>query len=877
MKKIVLVDGHSILNRAFYGIPDLTDGKGRHTNAVYGFLNILFKVIDEEQPDLLTVAFDVKQKTFRHEMFSEYKGTRKPMPAELHEQVPIIQDVLRAMNICVVTCPGYEADDILGTISVNAQNMGYLTTIISGDRDLLQLVTDKVKLRIPKTRGGKTVVEDYDPDTVREVYGLSPKQIIDLKGLMGDSSDNIPGLPGVGEKTAAKLLAEYETVENVIEHAEEIKPNKAKNAVIEHKELAILSKKLATIKTDCVIDYDINNAVIDDMFNENAYHLIKELEFKSMLSKFSETGMQKDERIEYRHITDGSEAKEAVCVICENVLQKDEYLAVYIIRDNENVYGAAFDCADSSPIFVETGDIKNDVLKAVTESRADIVLYNVKEQLDILDTDYTPHIWDAHIAAYLINPLKDSYEGVDIAKDFLDKEIAEYSEIFGKKTIKSAFADNKDEYIDYAITQCRILRDAFPKLIEKLKDEDMYGLYTDIEMPLLYSLYHMEKEGIRVNKEALREYGESLSTGIKELEEKIYEYAGESFNINSPKQLGVILFEKLKLPFAKKTKTGYSTSADILEKLRLEDPIVPAVLEYRTLTKLKSTYADGLSEYISEDGRIHGKFNQTKTATGRISSLEPNLQNIPIRMELGRRIRKVFVPKDGCVFIDADYSQIELRVLAHMSGDESLIEAYNEGQDIHSITASKVFHVPVSEVTSELRRKAKAVNFGIVYGISSFGLSQDLDIGRKEAEGYIKRYFETYPKIKGFLDNMVAAAKEKGYSITEYKRRRPMPELFSGNFMQRSFGERVAMNAPIQGTAADIIKMAMIRVEERLKKEGLNTKLILQVHDELLLEAPKEEADKAAAILKEEMIHAADMAVNMEVDVKCGTDWYDAH
>ena len=506
MKKIVLVDGHSILNRAFYGIPDLTDGKGRHTNAVYGFLNILFKVIDEEQPDLLTVAFDVKQKTFRHEMFSEYKGTRKPMPAELHEQVPIIQDVLRAMNICVVTCPGYEADDILGTISVNAQNMGYLTTIISGDRDLLQLVTDKVKLRIPKTRGGKTVVEDYDPDTVREVYGLSPKQIIDLKGLMGDSSDNIPGLPGVGEKTAAKLLAEYETVENVIEHAEEIKPNKAKNAVMEHKELAILSKKLATIKTDCVIDYDINNAVIDDMFNENAYHLIKELEFKSMLSKFSETGMQKDERIEYRHITDGSEAKEAVCEMCENVLQKDEYLAVYIIRDNENVYGAVFDCADSSPIFVEAGDIKNDVLKAVTESGTDIVLYNVKEQLDILDTDYTPHIWDAHIAAYLINPLKDSYEGVDIAKDFLDKEIAEYSEIFGKKTIKSAFADNKDEYIDYAITQCRILRDAFPKLIEKLKDEDMYGLYTDIEMPLLYSLYHMEKEGIRVNKEAFCSY-----------------------------------------------------------------------------------------------------------------------------------------------------------------------------------------------------------------------------------------------------------------------------------------------------------------------------------------------------------------------------------
>lgn len=877
MKKIVLVDGHSILNRAFYGIPDLTDGKGRHTNAVYGFLNILFKVIDEEQPDFLTVAFDVRKKTFRHEMFAEYKGTRKPMPEQLHEQVPIIQDVLQAMNICVVTCPGYEADDILGTISVNAQAMGYLTTIISGDRDLLQLVTDKVKLRIPKTKGGKTVVEDYDPDTVRGVYGLSPKQIIDLKGLMGDSSDNIPGLPGVGEKTAIKLLAEYETVEKVVEHAADIKPNKARNAVMEHKELAILSKKLATIKTDCVLDYDINDAVINDMFNEKAYHLIKELEFKSMLSKFSDTEMQKDEHIEYSHITDKNDAKEAVRAMCRTAVQNGACMAVYIIRDRENVYGTVADCTDAAPVLIETDDIKNDVLEVIKESDADIVLYNVKEQLDILDTDYTPHIWDAHVAAYLINPLKDSYEGVDIAKDYLDKETAEYSEIFGKKTISSAFTDNKEEYLEYAVTQCRILRDAFPALINRLKEEEMYELYTDIEMPLIYSLYHMEKEGICVNKEALREYGESLNNGIQELEEKIYEYAGESFNINSPKQLGVILFEKLKLPFAKKTKTGYSTSADILEKLRLEDPIVPAVLEYRTLTKLKSTYADGLSEYIGEDGRIHGKFNQTKTVTGRISSLEPNLQNIPIRMELGRRIRKVFVPKDGCVFVDADYSQIELRVLAHMSGDESLIEAYNEGQDIHSITASKVFHVPVSEVTPELRRKAKAVNFGIMYGISSFGLSQDLDIGRKEADDYIKRYFETYPKIKGFLDHMVESAKEKGYSITEFKRRRPMPELFSGNFMQRSFGERAAMNAPIQGTAADIIKIAMIRVEERLKKEGLNTKLILQVHDELLLEAPKEEADKAAAILKEEMTHAADMTVKMEVEVKCGADWYEAH
>ncbi len=877
MKKIVLIDGHSILNRAFYGVPDLTDGKGRHTNAVYGFLNILFKVLDEEQPDYLTVAFDVKEKTFRHEKYKEYKGTRKPMPEQLHMQVPIIQDVLGAMNICVVTRPGYEADDILGTISEKASDMGYNTVIISGDRDLLQLVTDKVKLRIPKTRGGKTVVEDYDPDTVKEVYNLTPKQIIDLKGLMGDSSDNIPGLPGVGEKTAVKLLTEYESVENVIAHAEDIKPDKARRAVTEHKELAILSKELATIKTDCELDYDINDAAIDDMFNEDAYHLIKELEFKSMLTRFADAAAQHDEYIECEHIRDKDGISRKVRAMCESVIRDDVYLAAYIMRDDDNVYGVVLDCVGNMPVVAEGSGTVREVFTSIKESDARLVLYNLKDQLDILDTEYTPYIFDAHLAAYLINPLKGSYDGCDIARDHLGRETPMYSELFGKKTVKDAFENSKDEYIRYCLMQCRILRDAFPKLIESLKEDDMYELYTDIEMPLIYVLYDMENEGISVDKEALYEYGRSLDNGIRKLEEEIYEYAGEGFNINSPKQLGVILFEKLKLPFAKKTKTGYSTSADILQKLRYEDPIIPAVLSYRTLTKLKSTYADGLSEYIGEDGRIHGKFNQTKTATGRISSLEPNLQNIPIRMELGRKIRKVFVPREGCVFIDADYSQIELRVLAHMSADKSLIEAYNEGRDIHSITASKVFHVPLSEVSDELRRKAKAVNFGIIYGISSFGLSQDLDIGRKEADDYIKRYFETYPTIKDFLDKMVSDAKEKGYTITEYKRRRPVPELASGNFMQRSFGERVAMNAPIQGTAADIIKIAMIRVSERLRKEGLDTRLILQVHDELLLEAPACEAEKASAILKEEMMRAADMSVVMDVEVKCGSDWYEAH
>lgn len=890
MKKIVLVDGHSILNRAFYGVPDLTDHKGRHTNAVYGFLNILFKVIDEEQPDCMTVAFDVKHPTFRHEIYKEYKGTRKPMPAELHEQVPLIKDVLVSMNIPVIECPGCEADDIIGTIACMAEKQDYKVTIISGDRDLLQLVTGNITLRIPKTKGGRTVVEDYTPDMVKDVYLLSPKQIIDLKGLMGDSSDNIPGLPGVGEKTATKLLCEYGTVENVIAHAEEITPNKAKNAVMEHKELAVLSKELATIKTDCELDYSLNDSAIENMFNEKAYALIKDMEFKSMLGRFENIETDKEEAISYNIVSDADKIPEIISDICSYAYSDNEsarrITALYIIRDNKlknenykyGVYGAVIACEEKEPVLF-LGEFEEELKQGIISlinSGADIIMYDVKEQLDYLDILYKKNVWDIGIAAYLINPLTDTYTGSDISRDFLGEQIKEYQELFGKSTVYEALNEDKDTFISYCIKQCDVLVRGFAEIKKKLESEGMYELYRDIEMPLVYTLHNMEKEGIGVDKNALAEYGRSLSESIVSLEKQIYEYAGEEFNINSPKQLGVILFEKLKLPFAKKTKTGYSTSADILDKLRNEDPIVNAVLEYRTLAKLKSTYADGLAVFIREDGRIHGKFNQTKTATGRISSMEPNLQNIPIRMELGRQIRKVFVPKEGCVFLDADYSQIELRVLAHMSGDESMIEAYNEGEDIHAITASKVFHVPPEEMTPELRRKAKAVNFGIIYGISAFALSQDLNITKKEADEYIKKYFETYPKIKGFLDGLVDSAKKLGYSVTEFNRKRPVPELSSSNFMQRSFGERVAMNAPIQGTAADIIKIAMVRVEKRLYEEKLRTRLILQVHDELLLEAPYEEAVRAAAILKEEMVNAVNMSVKMEVEVKEGTNWYEA-
>ena len=552
--------------------------------------------------------------------------------------------------------------------------------------------------------------------------------------------------------------------------------------------------------------------------------------------------------------------------------ENDEY-----VLDGMIFYGCG---QEKAYVFMNWGSsFDDDIRKFIDDllkEKVDVSMYDVKRALKFLNFSYRRGLYDAGVAAYLLNPLKDSYDPDDIARDYLDKNIPSFAEKFGKSKSGELLEEKNDEYIEYSALVCQILYKGIKTMTDRLKGEDMFKLYTDIEMPLIFTLNNMEEAGIKVNKQELHEYGESLTDRINELEHEIYQRAGEEFNINSPKQLGVILFEKLKLPFAKKTKTGYSTSADILEKLRIEDPIVPAVLEYRQLTKLKSTYADGLAVYIKEDGRIHGKFNQTVTATGRISSTEPNLQNIPVRMELGRKIRKVFVPEDGCVFLDADYSQIELRVLADMSGDEALISAYNENMDVHATTAAKVFHVDIDEVTADLRRKAKAVNFGIVYGISSFGLGQDLHIPKKEAEEYIKRYFENYPKVKNFLDGLVEDAKKTGYSVTKFGRRRPVPELSSGNFMQRSFGERVAMNAPIQGTAADIIKIAMINVDKKLKERNMRTRLILQVHDELLLEAPEDEIEMASRILNDEMVNAVNLKVKMVASVEKGSNWYEA-
>ena len=897
-EKLLLIDGHSILNRAFYGVPDLTNSTGLHTNAVYGFLNILFKVIDEEKPNYLLIAFDVKEKTFRHKMFEDYKGTRKPMPPELHEQVPVIQNVLKAMNITVVTKPGFEADDILGTLAFDAEKNGLDVTIISGDRDLLQLATKRIKISIPKTKKGTTEIENYYWDDVIALYQVNPREFIDVKALMGDTSDNIPGVTGIGEKTASKIIVQFGSIENAFEHIDEITPNKAKNSLKTEYEIAKLSKTLATIDVNVPLEINYLTGKINDIFNDRAYEEIAKLEFKSILSKFSSKGITQKESIELDSLVTEIKNNASFFDLIQSLSTKEilgvsayYFKSVDIeqitfdfidsVRKNEtyllNIYdGKDIYFMDSSNIDgLETDTFRYEIIKLFNSKK--ISVFGLKNLLKIFQMDDNYNVLDCEVAAYLLNPLKDNYSYEDVCRDHLKYTFKSENDILEKSSVYNVYKNNRHNIIMLTSYYSFTAYEAYDKLYSCLNDKGMKQLYTDIELPLIYALNRMEITGIKLNASSLKEYGQMLKTGILKLEKEIYDESGEEFNINSPKQLGEILFEKMKLPGGKKTKTGYSTSAEVLEKLKDEHPFVGKVLEYRQLTKLKSTYADGLINFVEADGRIHGKFNQTITATGRISSTEPNLQNIPIRMPLGSEIRKVFVPKDGYVFIDADYSQIELRILAHMSEDASLIEAYNSGKDIHKITAAKVFNVPIEEVTKSQRSNAKAVNFGIVYGISSFGLSQDLSISRKEAGEYIKQYFMTYPKVKKYLDSVVTFAKENGYVKTLFGRIRPIPEIKSSNFMQRSFGERIAMNSPIQGTAADIMKIAMINVDKRLRNEGLKSKIVVQVHDELLIEALECEADVVSKILFEEMSHAASLAVNLDVDVNKGSNWLEAH
>lgn len=893
-KKLILIDGHSILNRAFFGIPDLTNSEGIHTNAMYGFLNIMFKFIDEEKPDYITVAFDLSEPTFRHKAYEAYKGTRKPMAPELKQQVPLIKELLRTMNITVIEKAGYEADDIIGTIAKRSAAAGIDVSVISGDRDLLQLAEEKIQIRIPKTKKGVTEVENYYPEDVVALYGVTPLEFIDMKALMGDTSDNIPGAPGVGPKTASAIIQKYHSVDNVLAHLDELKPPKAQKSITENAEQVKMSRFLAEININVPLDYNIENAEIGDFYNPASYELFKKYNFKTMLKRFDKDMTAAPKADVLKHIVVIQELGDSENIIkkaCE-VINNGGNLGLSIIHEEKCIYGLGICLSEKETYFIiKQGFITDEYLKDAvqklgvlsdTNKKRQIRVFDLKEILWAFEKDGNLRISqdafvDVSIASYLLKPNDENYEPEQIALQYLNITFPSKSELFGKAGVQEMLMTKLDELAEYACESAYVSLFSADLILKELENENMTELFANIEMPLVFVLYDMQKEGVRVDKEGLKSYGEVLGNRIQVLEKEIYDEAGEEFNINSPKQLGIILFEKMNMPYKKKTKSGYSTAADVLDKLAPEYPFVKKILEYRQLAKLKSTYADGLAAYISEDGRIHGKFNQTITATGRISSTEPNLQNIPIRMELGRQIRKVFIPKEGCVFLDADYSQIELRIMAHMSKDEKLIEAYNMAEDIHRITASQVFGVPFDEVTDLQRRNAKAVNFGIIYGISSFGLSQDLSISRKEASDYIEQYFKTYPKIKGYIDSMVEDAKKTGYSLTMFNRRRPIPELKSSNFMQRSFGERVAMNAPIQGTAADIIKLAMIRVYDALKKGGYKSKLLLQIHDELLVETYPDEIEDVKKIIEDGMKNAVKLSVPLEIDMKQGNNWLEAH
>ena len=860
--KLLLIDGHSILSRAFYGVPILSNNDGIPTNGVFGFLNIFFKEIELEGADHVAVSFDMPVPTFRHKMFPDYKGTRKSMPEELKLQVPILQELLTAMNVPILTLEGYEADDILGTVAKRMQEEGKEVTIVSGDRDLLQLSDEHIKISLPKTAKGETHIYNYYPKDVEAEWGVSPKEFIDLKALMGDSSDNIPGVPGMGEKTATWIIAKYHSIENALSHADDPEfkvPRKPKAAedLKTHFKLAKLSKELATICIDAPIVFRFEDAKLENYANAKSLALVKKWEFRSLIPRFSSENTEESPVFSLKPRKEVTDPYLFQIVVKDAVKQgelglilaEEEEKVLYLALSDERLYRVPLNIAEEK---------LPELFKACK-----IYTLDSKKEMHLHEIFTEGEVYDLAIAAYLLNPLKESYFYDDLARDYLSLILP------GKKELK-----NSREEGTYQALIALKTKDA---LFSKLKEEGQWELYEKIELPLARTLYSMEKAGIMVDKEELLSYGKVLKEKLSELQKEIYAMAGEEFNINSPQQLGVILFEKMGIPGGKKTKTGYSTAVDVLEKLSEDFPFVTKIMEYRTYAKLNSTYAEGLLAYIGEDSRIHGVFQQTVTATGRLSSTDPNLQNIPIRTEMGRHFRSVFIPKEGCVFLDADYSQIELRILAALSKDERLIEAYRMDRDIHKVTASQVFHVPLDEVTDELRRNAKAVNFGIVYGISAFGLSEGLSIGRADAKEYIERYFTTYPKVKEYLDSEIAFARENGYVKTVFGRRRPVPEIHASNFMRRSFSERVAMNSPIQGTAADMMKIAMNSVYEELKRKELKSGIVLQVHDELLLEVPKEELDEVREILVSSMENALTLPVPFLVEAKTGKNWEEAH
>lgn len=877
-KTLVIIDGNSIINRAFYALPEMSNKEGLKTNAIYGFTNMLLKIIDTYNPTHISVAFDRKAPTFRHIEFKEYKAGRKKMPDELREQFEPLKDLLDKFNIHRLEIDGYEADDIIGTVSKIAEDNGFKVYIVTGDKDAIQLASNKTTTLITKKGVGE--VEEYDYDSVIERYEMTPTQFIDLKGLMGDKSDNIPGVPGIGEKTGIKLIKEFSSIEGIFDNIDSIKGS-TKKKLEENKELAIMSKKLATIIRDVPVEFNLEELEYGNYNTKDILDVFKYLGFTSLIPRIGSLDESEDivneANVEISKLEDIDEfinkVKENNELIIKTVTREGNILDkrikyIFLSVDGKKIYYVE----ENSIHKLEYIFTSNEIKKLGYNLKDDYIAlkpYGIK-----LENIY----FDITIAEYLIDSMSStSYECSAIAMKYLTKKVKTKEELLGKGVKAKKYQDLSFEELSSHISQIiDTVKSVMPIMEENLKESNMDGLLYHVEMPLVEVLADMEYEGVKVDKEKLNELGSQFKEIIKKLESEIYKISGEEFNINSPKQLGVILFEKLGLPVIKKTKTGYSTNAEVLDKLKDQSPIIDKIIEYRQIVKLNSTYVEGLLSIINPiDGRIHSSFNQTITTTGRISSTEPNLQNIPVKLEMGRNIRKVFISDKGCKLVDADYSQVELRVLAHMSQDETMIDAFKHNEDIHTKTASQVFNVSMDEVTSKQRSDAKAVNFGIVYGKSDFGLSEDLNIPVKQAKEYIENYFNKYNKIKEFMDNIIEDASSNGYVTTILNRRRYIPEIKSSNFMLRNAGKRAAMNAPIQGSAADIIKIAMINVYKKLEENNLKSKLILQVHDELIVEAVDSEIDIVKKIVKDEMENAVCLDVNLDVDLNIGDSWYD--
>ena len=875
-KKLLLFDGHSIANRAFYGVPLLTTKNGQYTNAIFGFLNIMLSIVEKEKPDYLGVTFDLAAPTFRHQFSEVYKGNRKGMPEELRAQMPLLKEVLKAMHIHILSKEGFEADDVLGTLAKAGEKSGMQVTVVSGDRDLFQITSEQIQIKIPRTKKTGTEIESFYAKDVEEAYGVTPTEFIDVKGLMGDASDNIKGVPGIGEKTAIKLIKEYGSIENLLEHVEEIKQKKLKENLMTYAQDARDSKILATIVCNVPLEYEWQDFEFDLTLDEAAGELFQSLELKSLLNKLPKKVLKEQEEkpLEVQGLTcenlEGFLKKSNGQKIAISYWMEEETLGLALAYEDQVGYGEWN---------LNEPDSKK-CLKAFLESTSyDKIIHDSKKMMHALHSfgiEVNQAAFDTFIGAYLLQPTSKDYDVAELEALFLGSHYLKSDEqILGKGKSKATWMSlestvRQDEMVKRALKLVTIEG----KMRQQLIEEKMLDLFNEIEMPLIKVLFDMEITGITIDPEGLKAYGSELEALLESISEAIYEEAGETFNINSPKQLGVILFEKMGIPVIKKTKTGYSTAAEVLETLSKTYPFVDKILEYRQYAKLKSTYVDGLLAVMTKENKIHSTFNQTITATGRLSSTEPNLQNIPVKFEMGKKIRELFIPSSSeYVFLDGDYSQIELRLLAHIAQDETLIEAFKNNVDIHALTASQVFHVPFEEVTPLQRSNAKAVNFGIVYGISAFALSEDLKISQKEAQRYIEGYFDQYPQIKSYIENTISYAMEHGYVETLYHRKREIPEILASNYNLREFGKRVAMNTPIQGTAADVIKIAMIRVHGKLKEMNLRSKLILTVHDELLIETHRDEIEVVQKLLKEEMEHVGAFKVPLHVDVHQGENW----